>query len=150
MFKEFREFAIKGNAIDLAVGVVIGAAFGRIVGSLVDDLINPVLGLLVGGIDFSNLFIALNGESYPTLAAARDAGAPTLNLGLFLNAVINFLIVAFALFLVVRTMNRLKREQPAPAAAAEPAMRPCPECLSAVPVKARRCSFCTSALAPAA
>lgn len=150
MFKEFREFAIKGNAIDLAVGVVIGAAFGRIVGSLVDDLINPVLGLLVGGIDFSNLFIALNGESYPTLAAARDAGAPTLNLGLFLNAVINFLIVAFALFLVVRTINRLKREQPAPAAAAEPATRPCPECLSAVPVKARRCSFCTSALAPAA
>jgi large conductance mechanosensitive channel len=149
MFKEFREFAIKGNAIDLAIGVVIGAAFGRIVTSLVDDLINPVLGLVVGGIDFTNLFVALNGESYPTLAAARAAGAPTLNVGLFINAVISFLIVAFAIFLVVKQINRLKREAPAPAAAA-PATRPCPECLSSVAVKARRCPFCTSALAPAA
>lgn len=146
MFKEFREFAIKGNAIDLAIGVVIGAAFGRVVTSLVDDLINPVLGLVVGGIDFTNLFLALNGESYPTLAAARAAGAPTLNVGLFINAVISFLIVAFAIFLVVKQINRLKREAPAPAAAT----RPCPECLSSVAVKARRCPFCTSALAPAA
>ncbi|HEX7124235.1 MAG TPA: large conductance mechanosensitive channel protein MscL [Thermodesulfobacteriota bacterium] len=149
MLKEFREFAIKGNAIDLAIGVVIGAAFGRVVTSLVDDLINPVLGLLVGGIDFTNLFIALNGESYPTLEAARVAGAPTLNLGLFVNAVISFLIVAFALFLVVKQINRLKRESPAPAAAT-PTTRACPECLSSVAVKARRCPFCTSALAPAA
>lgn len=149
MFKEFKEFAIKGNAIDLAIGVVIGAAFGKVVTSLVDDLINPVLGLFAGRIDFTNLFLALNGETYPTLAAAKAAGAPTLNVGLFINAIISFLIVAFAIFLVVKQINRLKREAPAPAAAA-PATRPCPECLSNVALKARRCSFCTSVLTPGA
>ncbi len=150
MLKEFREFAVKGNVIDLAVGIIIGAAFGKIVTSLVEDMIMPVVGLVIGRIDFSNLFVALNGQQYGTLAAARAAGAPTLNVGLFLNAVINFLIIAFAIFLVVKQVNRLKREAPAPAAAAAaPATRPCPECLSSVAPKARRCPFCTSALQPA-
>ncbi len=113
MLKEFRDFAIKGNVIDLAVGVVIGAAFTAIVGSVVNDIFNPVIGLLIGGIDFSNLFFTLKGEHFNTLAEAQKAGAVTLNIGLFLNAVIKFLIVAFVIFLVVKQINRLKREEAA-------------------------------------
>ena len=113
MLKEFREFAMRGSVIDLAVGVVIGAAFGRIVTSLVNDIIMPPIGLLLGGIDFSNMFITLSGGDYATLAAAQEAGAATLNYGLFVNTIIQFVIVAFAIFIVVKQINRLKREQPA-------------------------------------
>jgi large conductance mechanosensitive channel len=112
MLKEFKEFAMRGNVIDLAVGVIIGAAFGTIVKSLVDDIIMPPIGLLVGGLDFSNLFVSLSGEHYASLAAAKAAGAPTINYGIFLNNVLNFVIVAFAIFMVVRQINRLKRETP--------------------------------------
>lgn len=117
MLKEFREFAMRGSVIDLAVGVVIGAAFGRIVTSLVNDIIMPPIGLLLGGIDFSNMFITLSGGDYATLAAAQEAGAATLNYGVFINTIIQFVIVAFAIFIVVKQINRLKREQPAAPAA---------------------------------
>lgn len=117
MLKEFREFAMRGSVIDLAVGVVIGAAFGRIVTSLVNDIIMPPIGLLLGGIDFSNMFITLSGGEYATLAAAQEAGAATLNYGVFINTIIQFVIVAFAIFIVVKQINRLKREQPAAPAA---------------------------------
>jgi large conductance mechanosensitive channel len=121
LFQEFKTFAMRGNAIDLAVGVVVGAAFSSIVNSLVKDIINPPLGLLLGGIDFSNFFIVLKGDgTYPTLKAAQDAGAVTLSYGLFINAVINFVIVAFALFMVVRQINRLTTPKPAPAPAEAP------------------------------
>ena len=113
MLKEFREFAMRGNVIDLAVGVIIGAAFGTIVKSLVDDIIMPPIGLLIGGLDFSNLFLSLSGQEYPSLAAAKAAGAATINYGVFLNNVLNFLIVAFAVFLLVRQINRMKRQAPA-------------------------------------
>jgi large conductance mechanosensitive channel len=120
MFKEFKEFALKGNVVDMAVGIIIGAAFGTIVKSLVDDILMPPLGLATGGVDFSNMFIALNGEHYDSLALARQAGAPTINFGLFINNVIAFLIVAFALFMVIKGMNYLRREQEeAPAAPSE-------------------------------
>ena len=120
MWKEFREFAIKGNALDLAVGVIIGAAFGKIVSSLVDDLLMPVIGLAVGKVDFSNLFVSLNGQHYDSLAAAKAAGAATFNYGLFINSVINFLIIAFSIFVIVRQLNRFKRQE-ATAEAAAPA-----------------------------
>ena len=142
MLKEFREFAVKGNVIDLAVGIIIGAAFGRIVGSLVGDILMPPIGLLLGKVDFSNLFINLSGTAYPSVAAAKAAGAPTLNYGMFLNTVLEFLIVAFAVFLVVKQANRLRRE-PAPA---DPTTKECPHCLTAIPIKATRCSACTSTL----
>ena len=142
MLKEFREFALKGNAVDLAIGVIIGAAFGGIVKSLVDDVLMPPIGKLLGGVDFSNFFLVLGGGTFPTLKAARDAGVATLNYGVFLNTVINFAIVAFVLFLVVRTMNRLKREEPAPAAA--PTTKDCPFCASPIPIPAKRCPHCTS------
>ena len=142
MFKEFKEFAVKGNVMDMAVGIIIGAAFGRIVASLVNDLLMPPIGLLLGKVDFSNLFINLSGTSYPSVAAAKAAGAPTLNYGLFFNTVLEFLIVAFAVFLVVKQVNRVRRE-PAPAA---PTTKECPHCLTAVPLKATRCPACTSAL----
>ena len=144
MLKEFREFAMKGNVVDLAVGVVIGAAFGKIVDSLVKDIIMPPIGKALGGVDFSNLFLVLGGGGpFPSLKAAQDAGAATLNYGLFINAVIDFLIVAFAVFLVVKAVNRT---MPKPAPAAAPATKECPHCLSAVPAKATRCAFCTSSL----
>jgi large conductance mechanosensitive channel len=111
MLKEFKEFALRGNVVDMAVGIIIGAAFSTIVRSLVDDIIMPPLGLVTGGVDFSNMFVALNGEDYPSLAAAKQAGAPTVNFGLFINNVISFLIVAFALFMVVKAMNQLRRKQ---------------------------------------
>jgi large conductance mechanosensitive channel len=149
MFKEFREFALRGNVVDMAVGIIIGASFGGIVSSLVADVVMPPIGLLLGGVDFSNLFATLKaGEKlagpYASLADAKAAGAVTLNIGVFLNAVVSFLIVAFAVFLVVRGMNRLKREAPAPAAA--PTTKDCPFCCTAVPLKATRCPACTSQL----
>ncbi len=144
MLKEFKEFALKGNALDLAIGVIIGAAFGGIVKSLTDDVIMPPIGKLLGGVDFTNLFLVLGGGTFATLKAAKDAGAATINYGVFLNTVINFLIIAFVLFLVVRAINALKREAPAPAAA--PTSKDCPFCASAIPLKATRCPHCTSTL----
>jgi large conductance mechanosensitive channel len=144
MLKEFKEFAARGNVIDLAVGVILGAAFGKIVTSLVDDVLMPPIGLLLGGVDFSNLFLSLNGQPYASLAQAKEAGAPTINYGVFLNSIISFLIVAFAVFLLVRQINRLRRhEEPA----AEPVVKECPFCCSTIPIKAMRCPQCTSELA---
>jgi large conductance mechanosensitive channel len=148
MFKEFKEFAMRGNVVDMAVGIVIGAAFGTIVKSFVDDVLMPPIGLLLGSVDFSNLFITLKEGAkaagpYASLAAAKAAGAVTLNLGLFINTVISFLIVAFAVFLVIKGMNRMQKEKPAPA----PDTKECPFCFSAVPLQASRCPHCTSQLA---
>ena len=142
MLKEFREFIARGNVVDMAVGVIIGAAFGKIVASLVDDIVMPPIGLLIGGIDFSNLFLSLSGQMYPSLKAAKDVGAPTVNYGIFLNNLLNFLIIAFVIFMIVRTVNRLKRQEPAPTAA--PTTRDCPYCVSIIPLKATRCPHCTS------
>jgi large conductance mechanosensitive channel len=133
---------MRGNVLDLAVAVIIGTAFGKIITSLVNDLLMPPVGLLLGGVDFANLFLNLSGTPYASLAEAQAAGAPTVNYGLFLNTVIDFVIVAFVIFLVVRTANRMRR--PAPAAA--PATRECPHCLSTIPLKATRCPQCTSEL----
>jgi len=144
VFKEFKEFAMRGNVVDLAVGVIIGAAFGKIVSSLVEDVIMPPVGRLLGHVDFSGLFINLSGKSYETLAAARAAGAPTLNYGIFLNSVINFLIVAFAVFLVVHQVNRWTRK---PEAAAATTTKDCPQCAMAIPLAAKRCGHCTTQLA---
>ena len=142
MLKEFREFVVKGNVIDLAVGIIIGIAFGAIVTSLVNDIIMPPIGLLLGKINFSDLFINLSGTAYTSLKAAKDAGAATINYGVFLNAVINFIIVAFVVFLLVKQVNRMKKE-PAPA---EPDTKECKFCLSTIPIKATRCPHCTSQL----
>jgi large conductance mechanosensitive channel len=144
MFKEFKEFAMRGNVMDLAVGVIIGAAFGKIVAPLVDDVIMPPIGRMLGHVDFSNLFISLNGTHYDTLAAAKAAAAPTVNYGLFLNTIINFLIVALAVFLVVQQVNRWGKK-PAPAAA--PTTKDCPQCAMAIPLAAKRCGHCTTQLA---
>jgi large conductance mechanosensitive channel len=144
MLKEFREFAMRGSVVDLAVGVIIGAAFGKIVSSLVDDVIMPPIGRLLGHVDFSGLFINLSDKSFETLAAAKAAGAPTLNYGLFLNTVINFLIVAFCVFLVVQQVNRWTKK-PAPAAA--PTVKDCPQCAMSIPIAAKRCGHCTAQLA---
>ncbi len=144
MFKEFKEFAMKGNLLDLAIGFILGGAFGKIVSSFVNDIIMPPLGLLLGKVAFSDLFISLNGESYPSLQAAKDAGAATLNYGLFISTVIDFVIVAFVLFLVVRQVNRMRK--PAPAAAAAPTTKACPYCQTEIPIKATRCPHCTSQL----
>jgi large conductance mechanosensitive channel len=146
MLKEFKEFALRGNVIDLAVGIIIGAAFTAIVNSLVNDILMPPLGLLVGGVDFSNLFINLSAASYTSLAEAQAAGAPTINYGIFLNNVINLLLVSFAVFLLVRQMNRLyqRPEKEAPAA------RQCPYCFQPIALKATRCPHCTSDLRPEA
>lgn len=149
MLKEFREFAMRGNVVDMAVGIIIGAAFGAIVKSLVDDVIMPPIGMLLGNVDFSNLYVVLKESAtaaapYASLAEAKKAGAVTLNYGLFINAVVSFTIVAFAVFMLVRTMNRLKAaEQAAPA---EVTTKECPHCCSTVPLKATRCPHCTSTL----
>jgi large conductance mechanosensitive channel len=140
MLKEFKEFAMKGNVLDLAVGFIIGAAFGKIVTSLVSDIIMPPIGLILGKVDFSSLFLNLSGKSYSSLAEAKAAGAATLNYGIFLNNIVDFLIVAFAVFLLVRMVNRWNK--PAPAAA--PSTKECPYCASAIPLKATRCPNCTS------
>ena len=144
MLKEFREVALRGNAVDLAIGVIIGAAFGGIVTSLVNDILMPPIGRVLGGVDFGNFFIVLGPGQFPSLKAAKDAGAATLNYGVFLNTVINFVIIAFVLFAVVRVMNQLKREEPAPAAA--PTTKDCPFCATAIPLRATRCPHCTSGL----
>jgi large conductance mechanosensitive channel len=142
MFKEFKEFAMKGNVLDMAVGIIIGAAFGKIISSIVSDILMPPLGLLLGKVDFSSLFINISGQSYATLAEAQKANAATINYGLFINSIINFVIVAFAIFLLVKQVNRVKKE---PAAAA-PATKDCPFCASAIPIPAKRCPHCTSQL----
>lgn len=143
MWKEFKEFAMRGNVLDMAVGIIIGAAFGTVVKSLVDDVLMPPIGRALGHVDFSNLFFALNGQDYPSLAAAKAAGAPTINYGVFINNVIAFLIVAFAVFLLVKMVNRWAAK-PAPAAA--PATKECSFCKTEIPIKATRCPNCTSQL----
>jgi len=142
MYSEFKTFIMRGNVLDLAVAVVIGAAFGRIVTSFVEDVLMPPIGLALGGVDFSNLFINLSGKGYPSIAAAKAAGAATLNYGIFFNNIINFLIIALAIFLIIRQINRMQR--PAPAAA--PTTKDCPYCLSAIPLKATKCAHCTAEL----
>jgi large conductance mechanosensitive channel len=151
MFQEFKDFAMRGNVVDMAVGIIIGAAFGTIVKSLVDDVVMPPIGLLLGNVDFVNLFILLKQGApagpYASLADARAAGAVTMNYGVFINTVISFLIVALVVFLIVRSMNRMQRQAEAPPAA--PTTKDCPYCLSAIPIEASRCAYCTSEL-PAA
>lgn len=140
MFKEFKEFAMRGSVIDLAIGIIIGTAFGKIVTSFVNDLIMPPIGLLLGKVDFSNLFINLSGKDYQTLAEAKAAGAATVNYGMFINTVLDFLIVAFVIFFIVRQINRLKRqEEAAPATTKE-----CPYCFTEIPLKAFKCPHCTA------
>jgi large conductance mechanosensitive channel len=141
MLKEFKEFAMRGNVIDLAVGIIIGAAFTTVVNSLVNDILMPPIGKLANNVDFKDLFIALDGQSYQSLAAAKTAGAPVIGYGLFINSILNFLIVAFAVFLLVKQINRLKK----PAEAA-PSTKQCPYCANNVPAIAVRCGFCTSEL----
>ena len=144
MFKEFKEFAVKGNVIDMAVGIIIGAAFGKIVSSFVADVLMPPIGLLLGKMDFANLFINLSGKTFETLAEAKKAGAATLNYGIFLNTILDFIIVAFAVFLLIRQINRFKRQAPQEVAA--PDTKECPYCLSKISIKATRCPHCTSQL----
>ncbi len=146
MLKEFKEFAMKGNVLDMAIGIIIGAAFGPIVGSLVSDIIMPPIGMLLGNVDFSNLFVVVKegaqAAPYASVAAAKAAGAVTINYGLFINTIINFIIVAFAIFIMVKMINKMKREQPAPAAV--PTTKECPSCLMTIPLKATKCGHCTS------
>jgi large conductance mechanosensitive channel len=142
MLKEFRDFVMRGNVLDLAIAVIMGAAFGPIVTSLVNDIVMPPIGALLGRVDFGNLFLNLSGQAYPSLKAAREVGAPVIGYGAFLNTVINFLIIAFVVFQIVRVANRLKKEAPA----AAPATKECPQCGMAIPVQAKRCPHCTSQL----
>jgi large conductance mechanosensitive channel len=151
MFKEFKEFAMRGNVLDMAVGIIIGGAFGTIISSMVNDVLMPPIGMALGNVDFTNLYILLKEGSkaaapYAALADAKAAGAVTINYGLFINSVVSFVIVAFCVFLLIRTMNRLKREEVAPPA--EPTTRDCPFCYSAIPLKASRCPNCTSEVKP--
>jgi large conductance mechanosensitive channel len=143
VLKEFKEFAMRGNVMDMAVGIIIGAAFGKIVSSLVEDVMMPPIGRLLGRVDFSSLFINLSGKSYDSLQAAKNAGAATLNYGLFLNSIINFLIVAFCVFIVVQQVNRWTKK-PAPTAA--PTTKECLQCAMTIPLAARRCGHCTAHL----
>jgi large conductance mechanosensitive channel len=144
MLKEFKAFVMRGNVLDLAVGVIIGAAFGKIVSSLVDDILMPPIGKLLKGVDFSNLFFALDGKSYASLVDAKKAGAPTLNYGVFLNAIINFLIVAFCIFIIIRLVDHWVNK---PAPSAPPTTKDCPQCAMSIPIAAKRCGHCTSQLA---
>ena len=146
MLKDFKEFIMRGNVVDMAVGVIIGGAFGKIVTSLVTDVIMPPIGRLTGGVDFSSLYINLSGVAYSSLAEAQKAGAATINYGVFLNTVINFLIVAGAIFLMISQMNKLKAKFDKPAAAAAPSTKECPLCLSVIPLKAVKCAHCASDL----
>jgi large conductance mechanosensitive channel len=143
MWQDFKAFVQRGNVLDMAVGIIIGAAFGTVVKSLVDDIIMPPIGLLLGGVDFANLFITLGSGEYESLAAAKEAGAATINYGLFINNIISFLIVAFAVFLVVRNFERMQAREEAEEAPAEPTTKSCPECLSEIPIEAHRCAYCT-------
>jgi large conductance mechanosensitive channel len=149
MWKEFREFVLRGNVVDMAVGIIIGAAFGTIVKSLVDDILMPPIGLLLGGVDFADFFILLKEGSpaapYASVADAQAAGAVTINYGMFINVVISFLIVALVVFFLIRSINRMRREEEAPPG--EPTTKECPYCLSTVAIKATRCAHCTSELA---
>jgi len=152
MFKDFKEFVMRGNVVDMAIGIVIGAAFGAIVKSFVDDVLMPPIGLLLGSVDFSNLFVTLKegGKAagpYVSLASAKAAGAVTLNLGVFINTIISFIIIAFAVFLVIKGINRMKREKEAPPA--EPTTKECPFCFTGIPIQASRCPNCTSQLSAA-
>jgi large conductance mechanosensitive channel len=142
MLKEFKDFVMRGNVLELAVAVIIGGAFGKIVTSFVNDILMPPIGLLLGGVDFADLFIALDRKTYESLEVATTAGAPTINYGVFLNTVIDFLIVAFVIFLVIRTANQMKK----PAPAAEVTTKDCPYCFTSIPLKATRCPNCTSQL----
>jgi len=148
MLKEFKEFAMKGNVLDMAVGIVIGAAFGTIVSSFVADVIMPPIGLLLGNADFSNLFVVLKegkvAGPYASLAAAKAAGAVSMNIGVFINTIINFIILAFAIFLLVRSINRMRRKEQVPPPV--PTTKDCPHCFTAIPIKATRCPHCTSEL----
>jgi len=144
MLKEFKEFIMRGNVLDMAIGIIIGGAFGKIITSLVNDILMPPIGVLLGNVDFANLFINLSGKPYASLADAKAAGAATINYGLFVNTVIDFVIVAFVIFLLIRAVNRMRREkETAPAA---PTTKECPYCLSSIPIKATRCANCTSQL----
>ncbi|HUI84716.1 MAG TPA: large conductance mechanosensitive channel protein MscL [Candidatus Binatia bacterium] len=138
-FREFKEFALKGSVLDMAIGIILGVAFGKIITSFVDDIIMPLFGRIFGKVDFSNMFVSLTGRHFDTVAAAKSVGAPTLNYGLFMNAILNFIIVAFGVFLLVRQVNRLHRTQ-------EVEMKQCPFCFSGIVKKASRCPFCTSSL----
>jgi large conductance mechanosensitive channel len=140
MLKEFKEFVMRGNVLDLAVAVVIGAAFGKIIASLVDDIIMPPIGLALGNVDFANLFVNLSGKDYPSVAAAKAAGAATLNYGIFFNTILSFLIIAFVIFFLIRSYSKMQKPKLAPA----PTTKDCPYCLSAIPIKATRCAHCTS------
>jgi len=142
MLKEFKEFIMRGNVLDLAIAVVIGAAFGKIIASLVDDIIMPPIGLALGNVDFANLFVNLSGKDYPSVAAAKAAGAPTLNYGIFFNTIFSFLIIAFVIFLLIRSCSKMQKPKLAPA----PTTKDCPYCLSPIPFKATRCAHCTSEL----
>lgn len=144
LLREFRDFAARGNVFDLAVAVVIGAAFGKITASLVKDVIMPPVGYLIGGIDFSELYVNLSGTHYASLADATKAGAPTINYGAFINTILDFVIIAFAVFLLVKAVNRMKAKPPPPSPA--PTSKDCPYCLSTIPIKATRCPHCTSEL----
>ncbi|MBN1249182.1 MAG: large conductance mechanosensitive channel protein MscL [Anaerolineae bacterium] len=144
MWDEFKKFIARGNVIDLAIGVIIGGAFGQIVTSLVKDIIMPPIGLILGKVDFANLFIDLSGQGYETLAAAQEAGAPTINYGTFFNTIINFLIIALVIFLIVRQINKLKKEPEEPKG--EPTTKQCPYCFTEIPIKATRCPNCTTQL----
>jgi large conductance mechanosensitive channel len=146
MLKEFKEFAMKGTVVDMAIGIMIGGAFGKIITSVVGDILMPPLGLILGKVDFSNLFIDLSGKGFASLADAKKAGAATINYGLFVNTVIDFVILAFVLFLLIRQVNKMKAPAPAPAA---PTTRPCPWCLTEIPLQAKRCGHCTSEVVPA-
>jgi large conductance mechanosensitive channel len=143
---KFRDFAMKGNVVDMAIGVVIGAAFGKISTSLVNDIIMPPIGLALGRVDFNNLFVSLDGKSYPSLAAAKAAGAPTFNYGAFINTIIDFLIVAIAMFIIVQWFESMSNRFKKPQAPEPPKTQTCPYCLSAIPVGAKRCAQCTSNL----
>jgi large conductance mechanosensitive channel len=140
MLKEFKDFAMKGNVLDMAFGVIIGGAFGKIVSSLVSDVLMPPIGLLMGKVDFSGLFLNLSGTPQPSLTAAKAAGAPTINYGVFLQATFDFVIIAFVIFILVKQVNRLKKPEPT----AAPTTKDCPQCLSTIPLKATKCAHCTS------
>jgi large conductance mechanosensitive channel len=142
MLKEFKEFAMRGNMLDMAIGIVIGAAFGKIIASLVDDIIMPPIGLALGNVDFANLFINLSGQAYSSVAAAKAAGAATINYGIFFNTILNFLIIAFVIFLLIRQVNAMQKPKEAPV----PTTKECPFCLSVIAIKATRCAHCIAEL----